>query len=348
MITLPGNFKLIFRAIVGSHLYGTNSPDSDIDERGVFIPSEKYFYGFLYRTEQFEDKNNDTVYFELRKFMQLAMDNNPNIIELLFIPKNKWLQDSDEWLQIYKNKNLFISKKVKHTFSGYAHMQFNKIKLHRKWLLNPPKKKPAREDFGLSPFRSDLTKDQIGAFNVLLALKLENLKEFHPLKEQLEQMEETHNFKQLCKQFVQININAIQSMIPISKQFIDILQKENAYAQAQRYYNQYENWKKNRNPVRAKMENEYGFDLKHALHLCRLVLEGEELLTTGTITFPAPNAKFLLDIKNGVYTYDEISKILENSDQKFDDLYEKTSLPNSPDRVKIDELCRKIVKQFLI
>jgi predicted nucleotidyltransferase len=347
MIQLPSTFKLIFRCLHGSHLYGTQTPLSDIDERGVFIPDERYFYGFLNRTEQFEDKKNDITYFEIRKFMQLAINNNPNIIELLFVPKYKWLQNTVDWLQIYKNRELFLSKKCKYTFSGYAHSQFNRIKLHRSWLLNPPKKKPERKDFGLSEHRSDLTRDQIGAFNVLLALKLENIKEFHPLKEDLEIMQETKDFKALCTQFTDIDKEAVQTIIPISDSFIEILQKENGYAMAERHYNQYENWKKNRNPERAKLEENYGFDTKHGSHLVRLVTEGEELLLKGHITFPRPDAKFLLEIKNGLYKYEEISTLLESFDNKFNELYEKSPLPHSPDRVKIDELCQKIIKRFL-
>ena len=146
------------------------------------------------RVEQFEDKNNDITYFEFRKFLYLACENNPNVLELLYIPENKFIICEKEWEEIILNRGLFVSKKAKHTFSGYAHSQFNRIKRHRSWLLNPPKKKPERKDFGLSESRSDLTRDQIGAFNVLLSLKLENIKEFHPLKEQLEQMMQTHDF----------------------------------------------------------------------------------------------------------------------------------------------------------
>lgn len=347
MINIPLGFKMIFRCLAGSHLYGTNTPLSDIDERGVFIPDERYFYGFLNRVEQFEDKTNDTTYFEIRKFMQLAMENNPNILELLFVPKDKWLQWNVDWSLIHKHRDLFVSKKCKFTFSGYAHSQFNRIKLHRNWLLNPPKKKPERKDFGLSEFKSDLTRDQIGAFNVLLSLKLENIKEFHSLKEELEIMQETRDFKQLCTQFTQIDKDSVQSIIPISDQFIEILQKENSYAQAERYYNQYENWKKNRNPERAKLEEKFGFDTKHGSHLVRLITEGEELLTTGNITFPRPDAKFLLDIKNGHYKYEEVSNLLETFESKFEDLYIKSPLPNQPNRVKIDKLCRQIVKRYL-
>ena len=347
MIQLPNSFKIIFRCISGSNLYGTNTPLSDIDERGVFIPDEKYFYGFLNRVEQFEDKKSDTTYFEIRKFMQLAMNNNPNILELLFVPKDKWLQWSVDWSLIHKHRDLFVSKKSKFTFSGYAHSQFNRIKLHRSWLLNPPKNKPEREDFGLSEHKSDLTRDQIGAFNVLLSLKLENIKEFHQLKEELEVMEETRDFKQLCCQFTEIDKEAVRTIVSISDSFIDILQRENAYAQAERYYNQYENWKKNRNPERAELEKKYGADMKHASHLIRLITEGKELLETGEITFPRPDAKFLLEIKNGLYKYEEISEMLENFDEIFNQLYETSPLPNSPDKVGIDKLCQQIVKRFI-
>jgi len=347
MIHLPSSFKLIFRCLAGSNLYGTNTSTSDIDERGVFIPDEKFFYGFLNKVEQYEDKNNDITYFEIRKFMALAMDNNPNILELLFIPKDKWLDSSLDWIQIHINRHLFISKKAKYTFSGYAHSQFNRIKLHRNWLMNPPQKKPIREDFGLSSHKSDLTKDQIGAFNILVSLKLETIKDFHPLKDQLDEMQETYTFKDLCKQFTKVDKDSLQTIIPISDQFVEILQKENAYGQAERYYNQYQNWKKNRNPERAKLEEKFGYDLKHASHLIRLISECEELLTNGEITFPRPDAKFLLEIRNGLYTYDELSILLESYDKKFNELYKKSSLPHSPDRIKIDELCRNIVKRFI-
>ena len=347
MIYLPNSFKLIMTCVAGSNLYGTNTPLSDIDERGVFIPDEKYFLGFLNKTEQFEDKVNDITYFELRKFLYLALDSNPNILELLFIPDNKYLIQLQEWKTIVNNRDLFLSKKCKFTFTGYAHSQFNRIKLHRRWLLDPPTRKPEREDYGLDPSRALITTDNIGAFNVLLALKLENIKELHPLKEQLDIMTETHDFKGLCKQYPKIEPKAIKAILEISDNFIDALERENHYNYDLREYNQYENWKKNRNPERAILEAKFGYDTKHASHLCRLISEGEELLMTGFITFPRPDVKFLLDIKNGLYKYEEISNLLESYDAKFNELYEKSPLRNKPERVKVDELCQVIVKDFL-
>jgi len=347
MIDFPKDFKLIFSALSGSRLYGTSTKDSDYDERGVFIPSKSYFLGFNNRIEQFEDKQSDTTYFELRKFLHLACENNPNVVELLFIPESKMTLSTPEWEEIINYREYFLSTKSKFTFTGYAHSQFNRIKLHRRWLMHPPTKQPERKDFGLLESRSTLTKNDIGAFNVLLALKLENIKEFHPLKEQIETMNETYDFKALCQQFRDVEPKALQEIIPITDEFIEIIQKENAYAVASQQWNQYQNWKKNRNPERAKMEEKYFFDLKHASHLCRLITEGEELLTKGTITFPRPDAEFLIEVKNGKYKYEEISEILENYDEKFNKLYETSTLPRTANRNKVDELCIKITGSFI-
>jgi len=343
----PNNFKMIFKFIGGSNLYGTNTKDSDIDERGVFIPSEKYFFGFLNRIEQLQDKQKDIEYHDIRKFLKLALDNNPNIVEYLFIPKNKWIISTDEWIKIIENKDYFLSKKCKYTFSGYAHSQFLKVKRHRSWLLNPPKKKPKRKDFGLLENRSTIPKDQIGAFNVLLSMYLEEIRSFHSLKDQILEMEETHNFKAMTQQMKKINLESVKNIIPISNNFLEILEKEKAYLNAKKYWDSYQNWKSNRNLKRSKSEEKFGFDTKHMSHLFRLMSEGEELLTTEFITFPRPDAEFLLDIRNGKYSYEELTDMIGDYDNKFDKLYETSNLPNKPNRKIIDKLCINIVKDFL-
>ena len=73
--------NIIYLTIHGSLAYGTATPESDLDIRGIFIPPKKYFLGALDRCEQAEFKEpHDIVIFELRKFVHLALDNNPNVI----------------------------------------------------------------------------------------------------------------------------------------------------------------------------------------------------------------------------------------------------------------------------
>lgn len=306
-IILNKKFKLIFSAITGSHLYGTALPDSDEDIRGVFIPTEEFYLGFLNKVEQVESKKPDMVYWEISKFFKLCLDSNPNIVELLFIPEEYIINSSSQWSTILDNKNLFLSTKAKHTFSGYAVSQLHRIKQHREWLLNPPKTKPSRGDFGL-PESNVVTKDQINAYDELVSMGT-------PLK--------------------------------LTDNVLEALHKEKAYINAMRRWNNYKEWEKNRNQSRALLEKQFGYDTKHASHLVRLLDEGKELITSGKITFPRPNSEELLSIRNGAYNYDELMDRVGGSDgTEIDNFLSVDSvLPHSPNRKKADELCITLIKE---
>jgi hypothetical protein len=105
-------------------------------------------------------------------------------------------------------------------------------------------------------------------------------------------------------------------------------------------------WEKGRNPARAEMERKFGYDVKHASHLVRLMLEGEELLAKGTITLPRPEADFLKKIKTGGYSYEQLLLMVENFDTKFEELYNTSSLPHTPDHKKVEELYLSIIKMI--
>jgi len=345
----PEGYKLISNFITGSQLYGTNTKNSDIDERGVFIANKEIYLGFLNNVNQIQRKYDDIdiEYHELKTFMKLALDNNPNLVEFLFIPESKMLYCTKEWERIIENREHFISKKAKYTFAGYAFQQLKRIKNHRRWLLDPPKKKPEREDFGLPKERSLIPEEQIGAFNSLLSVYLEEIREFHNLKDQILEMNETHNFRTICQNLKDADYKAIETIIPVSENFLMSLQKEKSYMQMKKEWECYQNWKENRNKDRAILEKKYCFDTKHGMNLIRLMFECEELLTTGKITFPRPEAEFLLSVKNGSLTYDQLMEIVDNYDKKFEDLYEKSTLPKSPNRVKVNELCIELIEESI-
>jgi len=345
MIILPDGFKLIAKFVAGSNLYGTNTPLSDIDTRGVYIPSKKYFFGFMHKNRHFIEKEEDNEYHEIREFLKLATENNPNIIEYLFVPEDKFDTLTSEWKMIIDNKKYFLSKKIRWTFSGYAVSQLKRIKRHRSWLLNPPDKKPERSDFGLQMHRATIQKEQIGAFNSLLASYLKEIGKFHELKDALNEMQETHDFKTMCHNTLIEDPEAIKKVIPVSDNFLEGIKKEKAYIKAKKEWDGYKQWEKNRNPERSILEKKYGYDTKHASHLFRLVTEAEELLTTGNLTFPRPDAAHLLEIRNGKYTYDELIDLCDH-EERFDLLYNISDLPRSPDRNRIDKICSIICEHY--
>ena len=83
---LKASGHIIFECISGSKAYGLDTPTSDTDIRGVFILPKEQYYSLDY-IGQVNNESNDIVYYELRKFLELCSKNNPNILELLNVPK---------------------------------------------------------------------------------------------------------------------------------------------------------------------------------------------------------------------------------------------------------------------
>ena len=346
-IKLPKGSKLISAFITGSNLYGTNTPDSDIDTRGVFLPPRENVLGFARQAERFSDKVTDTEYYNIKHFFKLALKCNPNIIEYFFIPSSQMIISSKEWDIIIENKDLFISSKAKHTFTGYAFSQMKKIKNHRSWLLTPPKKKPERKDFDLPPHKSLLSRDKIGAFNEIIANYLKQIGTYHELKDSLLEMEEVHNYKAIIENTSKLDFKAIGTIVPLSDNIMYALEREKAYSSALIHWTQYQNWLKNRNPARAKLEAKFNYDTKHAMHLYRLVEECRELLTTGKITLPRPDREHLLAIKNGLYSFEQLMEKFDKVNDELEEIYKNSILPKKPQLIKVDDLCIKIIEQHV-
>lgn len=152
------NDDLIFMTLAGSHMYGTNIKDSDIDLRGVCIPPSNVVMGFARNFDQQNFENEDTVVYGLTKFMKLCVENNPNIIELLFAPEDCIKTMTPTWEKILERRDEIISAKCYHTFTGYAHSQLCRLKGHREWLRNPPTHQPTRGEFGLKESGSGIVK----------------------------------------------------------------------------------------------------------------------------------------------------------------------------------------------
>jgi len=347
--------KVILRFVHGSHLYGTATPASDIDIRGVFIPSVNNILGFGEpKTVNFS--NNDTEFQPLPKFMKLAMESNPNIVEFLFVPLDYCPVDGEsvyftpEWEVIVNNRELFLSSKARWTFSGYAVAQLKRLKKHRNWLIyGENNKMPNREDYGLPPERKIVSSEQIGAFNVIVANRLQEIGQLHELRDTLLEMNDTVDYIGMVQGMAASEdvTTALKTLLPEMKvDFIDVVQREKRYANDKKEYGQYLNWKKNRNEKRFELEKKYGYDTKFAAHCVRLINEGRELLQTGNIIFPRPDAELLLDIRNGCWSYDELMDNIEDIDVVFDELYKTTTLPKTPDKDGVEEICIRMLRRF--
>jgi hypothetical protein len=298
--------RTIFLSIHGSNAYGLDTEDSDVDITGIAIPPQNYFYGFLNNFDQAQFNKPDGQIYGITKFFKLAVDNNPNVLELLWIDPKFWVKSTPIFETLVKNRNLFLSKKCRFTYSGYAHAQLNRIKLHKKWLLEPPANEPTREEFGLPDVRV-ISKDQQGALKVLQ--------------------------------------NAGTVQIPESSNFFEYLQKENQLTKARQHWDQYNTWKINRNPKRAILEAKFGYDTKHAAHLVRLMNQCKEISINHDLNVFRQDREELLAIRNGAWSYDKIVEWAEQKDKEMDEIYNQSSLRKEPDRKILNELCINIIKE---
>lgn len=340
--------NVLFLSLHGSKAYGTDNENSDEDFKGICIPDKSYYLGSQNRFEQAELKDPDTVIYELRKFFNLASACNPNIIELLFTDPADHVLVTPAGQRILDNKDKFLSKRVRYTFFGYAISQLKRIKLHRRWLLNPAKAPPTRKEMGL-PEQTLIPQDQ------LMAAQAEIQKEMDRFQfDFMENLEESNKIMIrgiMEEMLAELKISsedhwmAAARKIGFDDNFILLMQKEREYTGKKREWDQYQNWKKNRNPKRAADEAKYSLDLKHAYHLVRLLRLCKEILTTGKVLVKRPDREELLHIRNGGWTYEQIVEYAESMDKQMDEYYKNSILPNKPDIQFIDNLCIDLIEK---
>lgn len=331
--------RTILFARHGSHAYGLNTAASDEDFKGVAIPPREYFFGLSRRFEQADSKDPDLVIFDIRKFMALAAECNPNIIEVLWTPP---LFETPLGARLRAAREMFLSKKAKHTFSGYALSQLKRIRTHHRWISAPPSGAPTRAEYDL-PEKILIPRDQLAAAQAAIEKKLADwdldfVRDADPASRILIQ-------NKIAEMVTEMKIAsddrwaAAARTIGYDENFLALLDRERRYNGAQQEWENFSKWKTERNPKRAALEMEHGFDTKHAMHLVRLLRMCREILTTGDVIVKRPDREELLAIRNGAWTYERLVAWAEEEDAALDALYRTSSLPNAPDRDALDRLC---------
>jgi len=343
--------RTIYLVRHGSRAYGTNTPESDIDVKGICIPPKEYFLGTINNFEQAELKNPDTVIYEIKKFFNLAINCNPNIIEVLFVDPQDILYIDSIGETILDHKNDFLSKKIKQTFMGYSVSQLRRIKGHKRWIMNPPKEPPTRDSLGL-PEQTLIPQDQMAAAYAEVQKELDRFQ--LDFLDNLDEPTKIGCQNTMIAMLAELKITADQHWaasarkIGLNDNLIQVMQKEREYATKKKEWDQYQNWKKTRNPARAVLEEKYGYDCKHAYHLVRLILMCKEILTTGKVIVKRPDREELLAIRNGAWTYDQLIDFADTEEKRLNELYLSSNiLPKFPNKAALDKLCIQLVEKSL-
>lgn len=118
--------KVILKALVGSHLYGLDTPESDEDFLGVYVAPTDEVLGLRKPTPTHVTKNPDMQIHEVEKYINLAASANPTVLELMWCPEYVVKEYEGSLLVNYRHSFL-CTKRVRAAFAGYAKQQKDKL-----------------------------------------------------------------------------------------------------------------------------------------------------------------------------------------------------------------------------
>jgi len=303
----------------GSHLYGTNTPESDIDYKGVFLPTiDEIFLNRIPKSINTSTKKSSAIkkntkddidceIYSLHYFIQLACEGQTVALDMLHAPDNMILETSDIWEEIVKNRSRFYTKNLK-AFIGYARKQAAK--------------------YGIKGSRLNAAKEMMD----LLASTSEEKRvadvwDKLPLGEHIHIIEPNpHNIEQVqvCGRIIQAT-SRVKYALEIVKTFYD-----NYGARAEKA---------------AKNE---GIDWKAVSHAIRAAYQLKEILEDGTITFPLKEADYVKQVKTGELDYQtDVAVRLESLMDEVESLSLKSDLPEKVDRKFWDEFIINVIGDML-
>lgn len=117
--------RVIFQCIIGSQAYGLADDNSDIDRRGIYLPTAEQHWSLYGTPEQLESHASQEAYWELQKFLILALKANPNVLECLYSPLVERATPLAE--ELLGMRQMFLSRLVYQTYNGYVMSQFKKM-----------------------------------------------------------------------------------------------------------------------------------------------------------------------------------------------------------------------------
>ena len=311
---------VIFECITGSRAYGTTTSESDEDVRGIFSVAARAYLELSRPPDQVADERGNTVYYSLRRVVELLTQANPNILELLFMPPDCVLKDTIEMRELTAHRQLFVTKQCAETHAGYAMSQIKKAKGQNKWINNPkPDAPPRKEDFchvipwaahgeGIPPARPMPLNTLGWPLDEYHAARLEHARDTYRL----------YRYGTGARGVFRGDVIICES-IPKDDEATKfaglLLYNEAGWKQALADHKNYWSWRRERNEARWQQQErgELDFDAKNMMHTVRLLLSARSLMERGEpiVRFQDEQLALLMSIRTGKLTFDEIMSIAE-------------------------------------
>lgn len=290
---------IIMKTLFGSHLYGTNTPESDTDYKGVFLPTKnQILLGKIPRQEQKHTnikrgkKNTkediDYQIFSLHYFIYLACQGETAALDMLHATDKTIIEKHSLWDDIVKNRSKFYTKNLK-AFIGYAQRQAAKYGV-----------KGSRLNAAKIVIKYLESKGRHGCSGVRL------IDIWHKLPEG------EHIYKH--KDMYEVCHKKMNKTVTIGYA-LDIVN---------RFHDNYGDRAK-------KAAKNIGVDWKAMSHALRVAYQVRAIFTEGTIPFPLKQAGFIRNVKLGNWEFSFVLKELEELIVECKELSEKSNLPEKVD-----------------
>lgn len=305
--------KKIVEMKFGSQVYGTALPSSDQDFKGIFIPSaEDLILQKAPHTQSFHSntakntKNTkddiDLELFSVQKFMMLLWQGQTLAFDVLFTPKQFWLEITPEWEYILANREKLLHKKIS-AFVGYCKAQSERYSMRGSRMI------------ALEQIIGHLSKYK---YNDTVEEAMKDFKAFG--------------------EHTKIETQAAPGLAEGELKFLSVCGKKAGYTSSVKYaFDIYKSTLHGYGERARAAASQQGIDLKAQYHAVRIASEAEELLTTGFITFPRPEAPLLLQIRKGELAPEYVSKVIEEGMTRIEEAQKKSILPIEPDKKFMDQ-----------
>jgi predicted nucleotidyltransferase len=292
----------------GSQAYGTNLPTSDLDFKGFAVAPEKVVVGFAYEFNEQETKPEDA-----------PEGTPPEEIE------DKVIYDLRKFCSLATkcNPNIIEVLFVDESDIVFLHPAGKLIRDHREEFLS----KTIRSTFSGYAFAQLKRIKTHRSWLMKPPPKKPERADFGAVDNTVN-AEKLGAFDKLVEQGVQFTPNVMA-----------LFSAERQYQTALRDWNSYQTWKRERNEARSKLEAEHGYDTKHAMHLVRLLRMCREILSGKGVIVKRPDREELLAIRRGEWSYDRLIAWAEQEDAETKKLIETSSLPESVDLDRLNDLC---------
>lgn len=314
--------NIILLGLGGSHAYGTNVEGSDVDIRGIALNSKEEILGSA-NFEQVVNEGTDTTIYSIRKIISLLTSCNPNTIELLGLKPEHYLYLSQIGHELLDNKKLFLSRRAKYSFGGYAFAQLRRLDNKAARTIEQAE----REQHILNSIitATYAWPDKYGCFKAGEGIKL-----------YLDNSEQPDLDKEI---FMDINLT-----------HYPLRDYKAMWSDMKNIVSDYDKiGHRNQNAIeRGKLG-------KHMMHLVRLylmcidILEKEEI-----ITYRENDIPFLMDIRNGKFLDSnsqplaEFYEMVNDYEKRLEYAVENTSLPDKPDYNKINDFLMSVNERVIL